>query len=286
MLGREAAVFDVVQDIQHSMTLLGITRVEDRLQDQVRESVENLKKAGIRAWMLTGDKAETAKCIAIGAGLKNSNTEEFIELVGEHDENEVHRKIEDIQSFRDLSASVLLIDGASLETALRLPKNFLEMACGCAAVVCCRCSPTQKAQVAECIRQHQPKEVIMAIGDGGNDVGMIQSADVGIGIVGKEGKQAALASDFSILQFKHIQNLLFYHGRLAFRKSAIMSQFIIARGFTIASIQVMFIFCFYYVSLPIYNGFLMVGYSGFFTIMLVFSLVNSMIVQLTRSILA
>lgn len=282
LVGRDAAVFEVVQDIQHNLTMLGITGVEDQLQDQVRESVENIKKAGIKTWMLTGDKLETAKCISIGAGFK-TQSEEFIELSGETEENELYRKIEDIQSFKELSRSVLLIDGVSLETAFRIKKKFLTMALECSSVICCRCAPNQKAQVVDGIKENEKRGAVLAIGDGGNDVGMIQQADIGIGIVGKEGKQAALASDFSLKEFKHIQKLILYHGRLAFRKSAVMAQFVIARGLTIACMQIMFIFSFFYVSLPIYNGILMVGYTSIFTVMPVFSLVSPFDVSLQLS---
>lgn len=79
-------------------------------------------------------------------------------------------------------------------------------------LVCCRCSPTQKAQVAELIKDRTSKRVA-AIGDGGNDVSMIQAAHIGIGIVGKEGQQASLAADVSVQQFKSLNRLLLWHGR-------------------------------------------------------------------------
>ena len=90
--------------------------------------------------------------------------------------------------------------------------EFVELACQCPAVICCRCSPTHKAQVVSLLRNHTHKPVC-AVGDGGNDVSMIQAANVGVGIVGKEGKQASLAADFSVTQFSHISRLLVWHGR-------------------------------------------------------------------------
>ena len=60
----------------------------------------------------------------------------------------------------------------------------------------------------------------LAIGDGVNDVAMIQEADVGLGIVGKEGMQASLAADFSIMKFKHMQRLILWHGRLSYKRTA------------------------------------------------------------------
>ena len=112
-----------------------------------------------------------------------------------------------------------------------------------------------------------------AIGDGGNDVGMILEANVGIGIVGKEGKQASLAADFSINEFKYLRRLVLWHGRLSYKRSAVLSQFVIHRGLIIAIIQAIFSVIFYFVAIPIYNGFLMLGYSTVYTSLPVFSLV-------------
>lgn len=108
---------------------------------------------------------------------------------------------ESLNHFSKLNETVLIIDGSSLKLALEKLKNqFITIACKAPAVVCCRCSPTQKAEVTECIKIFTGKRTA-GVGDGGNDVGMIQAADVGIGIFGKEGMQAALAADFSILKF-------------------------------------------------------------------------------------
>lgn len=114
---------------------------------------------------------------------------------------------------------------------------------------------------------------IAGVGDGGNDVGMILEADVGIGIVGKEGMQASLASDFSILEFGNLRKLILWHGRLSYKRSAVLSQFVIHRGLIISVIQGIFIILFYFVAIPVYNGFLMLGYATVYTSLPVFSLV-------------
>jgi phospholipid-translocating ATPase len=77
-----------------------------------------------------------------------------------------------------------------------------------------------------------------SIGDGGNDVGMIQEAHTGVGIVGKEGKQASLAADFSITEFRSLKLLLLWHGRQSYKRSAALSQFVIHRGMIVSIIQV------------------------------------------------
>jgi phospholipid-translocating ATPase len=104
-------------------------------------------------------------------------------------------------------------------------------------------------------------------------VGMIQEADVGIGLVGKEGMQASLASDFSITQFCHLKRLTLWHGRLSYKRSAALSQFVIHRGLIISLIQAIFTIMFYFVAIPIYNGYLMLGYATIYTSLPVFTLV-------------
>lgn len=102
---------------------------------------------------------------------------------------------------------------------------------------------------------------------------MILEADVGIGIVGKEGMQASLASDFSITEFGNLRKLILWHGRLSYKRSAVLSQFVIHRGLIISVIQGIFIILFYFVAIPVYNGFLMLGYATLYTSLPVFSLV-------------
>jgi len=95
----------------------------------------------------------------------------------------------------------------------------------------------------------------LGIGDGGNDVGMIQEADIGVGIVGKEGKQAANASDFSITKFKYLTDLVLWHGRNSYKRGAVMAQFVMHRGLIISIMQTMFSLLYYFVAIPLFNGF-------------------------------
>merc|ERR1712223_2072867 len=101
----------------------------------------------------------------------------------------------------------------------------------------------------------------------------IQAASAGIGLVGKEGKQASLAADFSLLQFSHISRLLLVHGRNSYKRSASLSQFVIHRGLIITTMQAIFSAVFYFSSVSLYQGFLMVGYATVYTMFPVFSLV-------------
>ncbi|KAI8121231.1 hypothetical protein FF38_02552 [Lucilia cuprina] len=243
--------------------------VEDRLQDGVRPTLELLRNAGVRVWMLTGDKLETACCIA-----KSS------QLIGRNQGLHVLRPVKtrtdahlELNQFRRKQGHALVISGESLEVCLQYYRlEFLELATACPAVVCCRCSPTQKAQVVQLIQKHTGKRTC-AIGDGGNDVSMIQQADAGVGIEGREGRQASLAGDFSIPQFSHIAKLLLVHGRRSYKRSAALSQFVIHRGLIITTLQAVFSAVFYLSSVALYQGFLMVGYSTLYTMFPVFSLV-------------
>ncbi|KAI0369507.1 protein transporter [Pilatotrama ljubarskyi] len=268
--GRNEAMASVVADLlERDLELLGLTGVEDKLQDEVKSTLELLRNAGIKIWMLTGDKIETATCIAISTKLVARN--QYIHQVAKLKTSEQARdQLEFLQNKLDCC---LVIDGESLQLCLNLFKNeFIEIATKLSAVVACRCSPTQKADVARLIRKHTRKRVC-CIGDGGNDVSMIQAADVGVGIVGKEGKQASLAADFSVTQFSHLTKLLLWHGRNSYRRSAKLAQFVIHRGLIISIMQAVFSSIFYFAPIALYQGWLMVGYATAYTMAPVFSLV-------------
>lgn len=127
-------------------------------------------------------------------------------------------------------------------------------------VVCCRCSPTQKAEVTLLIKNNTKKRVA-AIGDGGNDVSMIQAAHIGVGIVGKEGQQASLAADVSVLEFRSLTRLLLWHGRNSYKRSAKLSQFVIHRGLIISVMQAVFSSLFFFAPIALYQGPIVVGYA-------------------------
>ncbi|XP_033225307.1 probable phospholipid-transporting ATPase IIA isoform X2 [Belonocnema kinseyi] len=266
---RVSRVAAVVESLEREMELLCLTGVEDKLQDRVRSTLELLRNAGIKIWMLTGDKLETATCIAKSSRLvaRSQSLHIFKSVVTRTD---AHLEL---NTFRKKQDCALIISGDSLEVCMKYYQHeFLELACGSPAVVCCRCSPTQKAEVVSLIQRHTGKRTA-AIGDGGNDVSMIQAADAGIGLEGLEGRQASLAADFSIPQFSNLANLLLVHGRRSYKRSAALSQFVIHRGLIISTMQAVFSAVFYFSSVPLYQGFLMVGYGTLYTMFPVFSLV-------------
>ncbi len=273
LINREILIRKVIDKLEQNMDLLGITGVEDKLQEDVCATLENLRSAGIHIWMLTGDKLETAQCVAISAGLRSIQQEVFVIKEQESTENLKELLLQYEENYKNNNNIVIVIDGISLKTAFDAdPKRFFTVTAKAPSVICCRCSPTQKSMITEGIKIYCKKQTA-AVGDGGNDVGMIQKADVGIGIKGKEGMQAALASDFSIEKFKYLNKLLLWHGRLSYKRSANLSQFVIHRGLIISIIQTVFMCAFYFVPISIYSGMLLLGYSTAFTILPVFSLI-------------
>ncbi len=269
MANREQLTLQVLETIERDLTLIGLTGVEDKLQDNVRSSLEMLRNAGVKVWMLTGDKAETAACIGISARLVDRG-QSVVRMLGATTRSEALRQLGQTMSQHN---ACIIVDGVSLQMFLdHFPWDFLEAAAQAPTVICCRCSPTQKAEVVTRMKKYTGKRTL-AIGDGGNDVSMIQAADVGVGIVGKEGKQAAMAADFSILQFSYLVRLMLWHGRNSYKRSASLSQFVMHRGLIISIIQAVFSSLFFYVAVSIYTGWLMVGYTTVFTMLPVFSLV-------------
>ncbi|XP_018422462.1 PREDICTED: probable phospholipid-transporting ATPase IIA [Nanorana parkeri] len=266
---RSLKVATVIESLEMEMELLCLTGVEDQLQADVRPTLETLRNAGMKVWMLTGDKLETATCTAKNAHLVTRNQDIHI-FRSVTNRGEAHLEL---NAFRRKHDCALVISGDSLEVCLKYYEyEFMELACQCPAVVCCRCAPTQKAQIVRLLQERTGK-LTCAVGDGGNDVSMIQEADCGVGVEGKEGKQASLAADFSVTQFKHLGRLLMVHGRNSYKRSAGLSQFVIHRSLCISTMQAVFSSVFYFASVPLYQGFLIIGYSTIYTMFPVFSLV-------------
>uniref|UniRef100_A0A8C6YB58 Phospholipid-transporting ATPase n=1 Tax=Naja naja TaxID=35670 RepID=A0A8C6YB58_NAJNA len=190
--------------IEKNLQLLGATAIEDKLQDQVPETIETLMKADIKIWILTGDKQETAINIGHSCKLLKKNMGLIVINEGSLDatrETLTHHCGTLGEALRKENDFALIIDGKTLKYALTfgVRQYFLDLALSCKAVICCRVSPLQKSDIVEMVKK-QVKVVTLAIGDGANDVSMIQTAHVGIGISGNEGLQAANSSDYSIAQ--------------------------------------------------------------------------------------
>ncbi|KAI1997506.1 putative aminophospholipid-translocase [Ophidiomyces ophidiicola] len=270
LTSRDSLMARVIRSyLECDLELLGVTGVEDKLQKDVKPSLELLRNAGVKIWMLTGDKIETARCVAVSSRLvsRGQPIHTVSKLKGPESAQEV------LDFLRNKPEACLLIDGESLTMMLsQFRSSFISTAVMLPTVIACRCSPTQKAEVALLIRQHTNKRVC-CIGDGGNDVSMIQAADVGIGIVGKEGRQASLAADFSITQFHHLTKLLVWHGRNSYKRSAKLAQFIMHRGLIISACQTIYSIAKHFEPKGLFINWLLVGYATVYTNAPVFSLV-------------
>ncbi|KAF5333928.1 hypothetical protein D9611_014982 [Ephemerocybe angulata] len=222
--GRGDALDSAAELIEKDLFLLGATAIEDKLQDGVPDTIHTLQMAGIKVWVLTGDRQETA----INIGMSCRLISESMNLVIINEENAqdtaefITKRLSAIKNQRstgELEDLALVIDGKSLGFALEkeLSKVFLELAIMCKAVICCRVSPLQKALVVKLVKKNQ-KAILLAIGDGANDVSMIQAAHVGVGISGVEGLQAARSADVAISQFRFLKKLLLVHGAWSYRR--------------------------------------------------------------------
>jgi phospholipid-translocating ATPase len=202
--------------IEQNLELAGATAIEDKLQKGVPQAIDKLRRANIKMWMLTGDKRETAINIGHSCRLiKDYSSVTVLDYEAGEVEQGIAAAILSINS-GSIAHSVVVIDGATLAqigASQTLQALFFDLAVLADSVICCRASPSQKALLVKTIRKKVKKSVTLAIGDGANDIAMIQEAHVGIGITGKEGLQAARTSDYSIAQFRFLVKLLLVHGR-------------------------------------------------------------------------
>ncbi|KAI5353017.1 PREDICTED: putative phospholipid-transporting [Prunus dulcis] len=285
---RETLIDEVTDKIERDLILLGATAVEDKLQNGVPDCIDKLAQAGIKIWVLTGDKMETAINIGFACSLLRQGMKQIIinlespeiqalEKTGDKEAIAMASKRSVLHQITkgkaQLTASggaseafALIIDGKSLAYALEddIKKMFLDLAIGCASVICCRSSPKQKALVTRLVKSGTGKTTL-AIGDGANDVGMLQEADIGIGISGVEGMQAVMSSDIAIAQFRYLERLLLVHGHWCYRRiSSMICYFFyknIAFGFTLFLYEAHTSFS----GLPAYNDWFLSLYNVFFS---------------------
>ena len=216
LVNRHKMIEKAGAQVERDLELAGATAIEDKLQKGVPEAIEKLRRASIKLWMLTGDKRETA--VNIGHSCRLIKDYSSITIL-DHQTGEVSQRIAaatiDISNGR-VAHSVVVVDGHTLSqinSSQSLQELFVSLAILADTVICCRASPSQKASLVSSIRHKVHNAITLAIGDGANDIAMIQEAHVGIGITGKEGLQAARTSDYSIAQFRFLTKLLLVHGR-------------------------------------------------------------------------
>ncbi|CAL9683618.1 unnamed protein product [Knipowitschia caucasica] len=272
MEDREELLDQLYEEIEKDLLLLGSSAVEDKLQDGVPQTIEQLAKADIKIWVLTGDKQETAENIGYSCNMLreemrdifivSANTPEGVRQQLENarrkmcpdapDEPVMHKHragllwLKTSQNVPDEKVDGefgLIINGHSLAFALEkdLRLELLRTACMCQTVICCRVTPLQKAQVVQLVKKYK-QAVTLAIGDGANDVSMIKAAHIGVGISGQEGMQAVLSSDFSFAQFRYLQRLLLVHGRWSYLRMCKFLQYFFYKNFTFTFVHFWYAF--------------------------------------------
>lgn len=235
VIGRAALLRKVAGNVEKNLTILGASGIEDKLQEGVPEAIESLRVAGIKVWVLTGDKQETAISIGYSSKLLTNSMTQIV--INNKSKESCKRSLEaGLTRCKSLSphnaeenigagasAIALIIDGTSLVYVLdgELEELLFQLASYCSAVLCCRVAPLQKAGIVALIK-NRTDDMTLAIGDGANDVSMIQMADVGIGISGQEGRQAVMASDFAMGQFRFLVPLLLVHGHWNYQRMGYM----------------------------------------------------------------
>ncbi|TNN09740.1 putative phospholipid-transporting ATPase IF isoform 2 [Schistosoma japonicum] len=230
--GRQKELVTAYDQIENKLTLIGCTGIEDMLQEGVPETIKALREAGIKIWVLTGDKEETAVNISYSAGhfypgMQEIRITNFTDTVkcGSFLKSQIER-IKESKVYNPDTEFGVVIDGQSLNYALVEPIRSLLTQCCLESntVLCCRSTPLQKAEVVRLIKESHKKSIPItaAIGDGANDVSMILEAHIGFGIYGKEGRQAVRASDYAFGRFHFIKYALLIHGHNFYQRVSLL----------------------------------------------------------------
>ncbi|KAM6168043.1 phospholipid-transporting ATPase IK [Erethizon dorsatum] len=311
---RAWALQQVYSDMEQGLQLLGVTAIEDKLQDGVPDTISSLKKGNIKVWVLTGDKQETAVNIGFACQLltddmlilEAQDVNIILDSYGEHsklvwttrhslrlqlqtevamvisgefldqllvslrkepraviDSEAKDKARKELSAIRQISMRWWSLGTLSTPRSKRRRKQespeaqreraFVDLASRCQAVICCRVTPKQKALIVALVKKYQ-QAVTLAIGDGANDVNMIKTADIGVGLAGQEGMQAVQNSDYALGQFCFLRRLLLVHGRWSYLRVCKFLRYFFYK--TVASMVAQFWFAFYsgFSAQPVYEG--------------------------------
>ncbi|XP_052558570.1 phospholipid-transporting ATPase IK [Tympanuchus pallidicinctus] len=301
--GRACELDRLYEEMEQDLELLGVTAIEDKLQEGVPETIQLLKLGNIKVWVLTGDKQETAMNVGYACKLLTDDMEileekevsEMLEAYWARNNNVSGSDCASQQHPEPLchKKRALVISGDFVDTILQtgevlqkkgqlwqhlachgttdpqeqgslVEKAFVDLATSCQAVICCRVTPKQKALIVQLVKKHK-KATTLAIGDGANDVNMIKTADIGVGISGLEGVQAVQCSDFALAQFCYLQRLLLVHGRWAYLRICKFLRYFFYKTFAGLMTQIWFAFHSGFTAQPLYEGWFLALYNVFYT---------------------
>ncbi|GMH85294.1 hypothetical protein TL16_g10184 [Triparma laevis f. inornata] len=276
---RDTKRMEVMELIEKDLQLMGVTAIEDKLQDGVGEALFDFRRANIKVWMLTGDKVDTAinigySCSLLDTGmtlLRACGEDNLMEL--DYDkvptEAAIMAKIDELLALAKEGddEKALVVDTSALSAIMKYHKEIeLNEVCKlCKSVICARVTPRQKASIVDMVRFADPGVVTLSIGDGANDVPMIQTAHIGIGIHGLEGRQAVNNSDYAIGQFRFLRKLLLVHGRWNYRRTCKVCLYMFYKNVCYVVPQFLFgLFCMMS-GQPIYHDFIYQMYNTMYT---------------------
>jgi phospholipid-translocating P-type ATPase (flippase) len=265
---KDATISEVAARIEHELVLLGITGVEDCLQDGVPQAIATLKDCGLRVWVLTGDKTETAVDIARSCRLFEDQTTLAYATEASSLEDAQSRLQQAKKALEGVADAGLVLDGRTLQYALQSDdcrRLIYELGIASRSCVCCRLTPLQKRQLVELVREKDPSTITLAVGDGANDVPMIEGAHLGVAIRGKEGAQAVQVSDVAISQFRFLVPLLLCHGRRAYRRVAIYLCYYLYKNVVLAMGDVVWMHLDEYRGRIAFPEWVSINYNVFFT---------------------
>jgi len=326
---KEELMHSAAKLIEVDLTIIGATAIEDRLQKGVPETIADLRTAGVKVWVLTGDKVETAINIGYSANLigkqmvllrlqdrgedratlkkKLQSLVNLFQRVLE-DKNDIYRMwtnmevllkhavfgedSSDTKDFRDDEEDRALLENSPLihhpptapsldqvtsdhlaliidgETLLKILGDkeaeslFLKLGTLCKSVIACRVSPEQKRLVVRLVKKGiLPRPVTLSIGDGANDVAMIQEAQIGVGISGREGRQAVNTSDFAIAQFRFLKRLMLVHGRLDYRRTCKVVLYCFYKNIVLTLVLFAYTFCSGYSGQSLFDDYIHSAYN-------------------------
>ena len=314
VMDREKLMADAATGLEQGLELIGASAIEDKLQEGVPDTLKQLREAGIKLWVLTGDKVETAINIGSSSGLletgmavvkfvnkgdspssirkkldvlRNAFTSTGYTWADTPDDGTIQSMMEEMMPVLGLpSASTsaesdplstseiasrvaLVVDGFTLSMIMgdkELEARFLAVSRQCRVVLACRVSPEQKRLLVRMIKLGERRgktgaPVTLSIGDGANDVAMIQEAQIGVGISGREGRQAVNSSDFAVAQFRYLRRLLFVHGRTNYVRNSLLVSFSLYKSYVLTGVMFLYIFYTNFTAQNIFNSFMQSTYN-------------------------
>lgn len=302
MADNKTSLEKLAEDFEKDLTLVGVSGVEDKVIEGVPETVDMLKEAGIKFWLMTGDKKETVENVAYASNiieqdtemvyLEDSDTEEIIKKLLIHliyflypqsaayegSENppsilKLENSLEKLQNTEEIAGFIkkfsIVTCGVSISKVFENQsalKYFTLLSTFAYSVICCRIVPYQKAQIVKLIKDHfKFRPITLAVGDGSNDVCMIQEANIGIGIMGREGMQAANSADYAICDFTQLSRLLLVHGRNNYSRTCKLIFLSFFKNFLAILPLHYYSYISYYSGTCLYDAWLIMTYNIFMT---------------------